>query len=147
MPALHERRAAYPHFLAVPTRAEDANAYGLMASPFFYACFEHVIGDYLLRPGVLEVDSSPVTLNCFESHCRFHRPVAHPQTLAVGLRVDQLGISSVRYDIGLFRDDEDKPAAQGFYVQVFMDREKNKPTAIPGEIRTCLEKLIVRQGR
>lgn len=147
MPALHERRASYPHFLAVPTRAEDANAYGMMASPFFYACFERVISDYLIRQGALDVDNGPVTVNCFESHCRFHRPVVHPQTLAVGLRVAPLGTSSVRYEIGLFRDDEDKPVAQGFHVQVFMDRGKNKPAAIPGEIRASLEKLILGPGR
>lgn len=147
MPALQERRAAYPHFLAIAARQEEGNAYGMMASPFFYDCFERVISDYLVRQGGLDVENGPVTLNCLESHCRFHRPVAFPEMLAVGLRVDQLGTSSVRYEIGLFRDDEDKPAAQGFYVQVCMDREKNKPTAMPATLRASLQRLLVKQGR
>jgi acyl-CoA thioester hydrolase len=58
-----------------------------------------------------------------------------------GLRVARLGNSSVRYEIGLFRDEEAAAAAQGHFVHVYVDRETRKPTALPEALREALEKI------
>ena len=110
----------------------------------YYAYFDTVINEYLIREGGLDIHDGAVVGYCVESNCRYHRPVTFPETLDAGLRVAHLGATSVRYEIGLFRAGEDKPAAQGHFVHVFVDRAKDKPTAIPDSIRACLEKLILR---
>jgi acyl-CoA thioester hydrolase len=58
-----------------------------------------------------------------------------------GLRVGKLGTSSVRYEIGLFGEASDEPAAEGGFVHVFVDRESRRPAPIPDGVRSALEKL------
>ena len=56
-----------------------------------------------------------------------------------GLRVGHLGSSSVRYEIGLFRNEDDEASAEGHFVHVFVDRPTQRPVPIPDPIRTALE--------
>jgi acyl-CoA thioester hydrolase len=57
--------------------------------------------------------------------------------------VGKLGRSSVRYEIGLYREGETVPAAEGWFVHVFVDRETRRPAEIPAGIRSALERLVV----
>ena len=66
-----------------------------------------------------------------------------PQTVDAGLAVTKLGKSSVVYEIGLFRLDDDEPAALGRFVHVWVDRLSQRPVPIPGRIRAALEPLVV----
>lgn len=141
MTTLLETRAGYRHFLAIPTRWMDNDIYGHVNNVVYYAYFDTVINEYLIREGGLDIHDGAAAGYCVESTCRYHRPLSFPETIDAGLRVAQLGNASVRYEIGLFRRGEDKPAAQGHFVHVFVDRAKDKPTAIPQAIRACLEKL------
>lgn len=45
-----------------------------------------------------------------------------PGNVTAGLRVARLGTTSVRYDVGLFREDDDEAAAFGHFVHVCVDR-------------------------
>ena len=54
-------------------------------------------------------------------------------------RVFHLGDSSVRYEIGIFRNDEDAASAEGHFVHVYVDRATQKrPTPLPDLLRTAL---------
>jgi acyl-CoA thioester hydrolase len=57
------------------------------------------------------------------------------------LRVGRLGNSSVRYEIGLFGE-EDTARAEGHFVHVFVDRASNKPVPMPPGIRAALQRLV-----
>jgi acyl-CoA thioester hydrolase len=58
------------------------------------------------------------------------------------LRVARLGSSSVRYEVGLFREGESTPAAQGHFVHVYVDRETRRPvSALPDALRAALAPL------
>lgn len=138
-----ETRAGYRHFLAIPTRWMDNDVYGHVNNVVYYAYFDTVINEYLIREGGLDIHRGAVVGYCVESFCRYHRSLSFPETVDAGLRLGKLGNSSVRYEIGLFGQGEDKPAAQGHFVHVFVDREKNKPTAIPAALRAALERLKV----
>ena len=137
-------RADYKVFYPISTRWSDNDIYGHVNNVTYYSYFDTVINEYLIREGGLDIRGGAVVGYCVESNCRYHRPVTFPETLDAGLRVAQVGNSAVRYEIGLLRQGEDKPAAQGHFVHVFVDREKEKPAAIPEKIRACLEKLILK---
>ncbi len=139
-PPLHTR-ASYPHFLAIPTRWMDNDVYGHVNNVVYYSYFDTVINEHLIRDGGLDIHDGSIVGYCVESQCKYHAPIAFPETIEAGLRVGHLGNSSVRYEIALFRQGEDAPAATGHFVHVFVDREQNKPTAIPANIRACLERL------
>ena len=56
----------------------------------------------------------------------------------------RLGTSSVRYEIGLFRNDDDLAAAEGFFVHVYVDRLTRRPMPLADTLRTALQGLLVR---
>lgn len=135
-------RFDYRHFLAIPTRWMDNDVYGHVNNVVYYSYFDTVINEYLIREGGLDIRDGRIVGYCVESQCRYLVPIAFPETIEAGLRVAHLGKSSVRYEIGLFRQGEAQSAAIGHFVHVFVDREQNKPTAIPPAIRACLERLM-----
>ena len=61
--------------------------------------------------------------------------------IEAGLRVAHLGGRSVKYEIGLFKQGKETPAAIGWFVHVFVERETMRPTAMPEGIRKALESI------
>jgi acyl-CoA thioester hydrolase len=57
------------------------------------------------------------------------------------LRVATLGRTSARYEIGLFRDDDQETAADGYFVHVFVRRDDQRPAPIPPAFRAALARL------
>jgi acyl-CoA thioester hydrolase len=136
-------RASYRHFRALPTRWKDNDAYGHVNNVVAYAFFDTVVNGFLVERGLLDIDGSPEIGLVVETGCRFFRPLSFPDTVHGGLRVAHLGRGSVRYEIGLFREEEDAAAAQGHFVHVYVDRRTRRPAALPRATREALEPLRV----
>jgi len=134
-------RGRYPHFHAITTRWKDNDVYGHVNNVEYYSFFDTVINAFLIGSGGLDIHAGQVIGLCVESHCAFKQPLAFPEAVDAGLRVAHLGNSSVRYEIGLFRAGEAKPAAEGWFVHVFVDRKTRKPAPIPSGIRAALERI------
>ena len=133
----------YPHRLSIPTRWHDNDVYGHVNNVEYYAYFDTVINDWLIREGGLDIREGEVIGLCAESHCEFRAPLAFPETVTAGLRVGHLGRSSVRYEIALFGERGGEPAATGWFVHVFVDRDTRRPAEIPERMRAALEALSV----
>ena len=78
-----------------------------------------------------------------ESKCAYHAPLAYPQALRAGVRVDKLGNRAVTYGIAIFAENEPLAAAHGYFVHVFVDRATRTPTPIPDRLRAALSSLEV----
>jgi acyl-CoA thioester hydrolase len=63
--------------------------------------------------------------------------------VTAGIRVAKLGTSSVRYEVGLFRNDEETASAEGFFVHVYVDRETRRPKALNDRLRSALSTIAV----
>lgn len=137
-----ETRARYAHVLAIPTRWMDNDTYGHVNNVTYYSYFDTVVNEYLIRVGGLDIHDGPVIGLAIETFCRFHRPLSFPDIVDAGLRVAKLGNSSVRYEIGLFRQGEDAPAATGHFVHVFVERGARRPVSIPDRLRAALAALV-----
>ena len=136
-------RDDYRHFLSIPTRWKDNDVYGHVNNVEYYSYFDTVINTYLIGEGGLDIHRGEAIGLCAESHCRFLGEIAFPGSVDAGLRVEKLGNSSVRYGIGLFRAGEAAPAAEGWFVHVFVDRASRRSRRIPERIRSVLERLVV----
>jgi acyl-CoA thioester hydrolase len=132
----------YPHSTEITTRWKDNDVYGHVNNVEYYSFFDTVINEYLVTEGGLDIHAGPVIGLCVESGCRFHESLAFPGRVVAGLRVTRLGRSSVRYEIGLFERDGLQAAAEGYFVHVFVDRPTRRPTAIPGDVRGALTRLL-----
>ena len=140
-----ETRERYLHFLTVPTRWMDNDVYGHVNNVVYYSYFDTVVNGYLISSGALDIEKSPVIGLVVETQCRFFKPITFPDAVHAGLRVARLGNSSIRYEIGIFRNDEETAAAQGHFVHVYVDREGRRPTTLPPEMRAALERILARE--
>jgi len=137
--------ADYPYVQRITTRWMDNDVYGHVNNVVYYSYFDTVINTWLIERAGLDIHLGAQIGLCAESHCRFLAPLAFPGVVEAGLRVEHLGKSSVRYGIGLFAEGADVPAAEGWFVHVFVDRVTRLSRAIGGEMRGALETLV-RQG-
>jgi acyl-CoA thioester hydrolase len=136
-------RSAYRHFQVIPTRWMDNDVYGHVNNVVYYAYFDTVVNQYLIDRGVLDIEKSEVIGLVVETQCNYFEPISFPDTVHAGLRVARLGGSSVRYEIGLFRNDGERAAAQGHFVHVYVDRATRRSASVPGDMRAALGALLV----
>ena len=139
--ATPDHRADYRHFLAIPTRWMDNDVYRHVNNVVYYSYFDTVVNQYLVERGVLDIETSTVIGLVVETQCHYFSPIAFPDTVHAGLRVADLGTSSVRYEVGIFRNEEMQAAARGHFVHVYVNRASNRPTPLPAALRTALEPL------
>lgn len=134
-------RGEFAHFITLPTRWMDNDAYGHVNNVVYYSFFDTAVNRFLIDRGVLRIHSSPVIGLVVETGCRYHRPLAFPDTVEVGVRVAHLGTSSVRYELGIFRQGDDTAAAEGHFVHVYVARDTRAPTPLPAEMRAALQSI------
>ncbi|MEJ7784571.1 MAG: thioesterase family protein [Solirubrobacteraceae bacterium] len=134
-------RSAYPHLETIPTRWADNDVYGHVNNVEYYAFFDTVINAWLIREGGLDIHRGQVIGLCAESHCEYRAALAFPDVVEAGLRVGRLGRSSVRYEIGLFRQGDEPAIAVGWFVHVFVDRDERRSAEMPPALRASLERL------
>lgn len=137
-------RDTYPFGITIPTRWMDNDVYGHVNNVHYYSFFDTVIAHYLIHEGGLNFAGDSVIGFAIESQCQYRRPIAFPETVEARMRVGRIGNSSVRYEIGIFTEGFEEPAALGYFVHVFVDRTNgNRPTALPTSIRTALQRILV----
>lgn len=135
-------RADYRHFLAITTRWMDNDVYGHVNNVVYYSYFDTVVNRYLIESGALDIAASPVIGLVVETGCRYAKPISFPEAVTAALRVARLGASSVRYEIGLFREDDDDAAAEGHFIHVYVDRATLRPAPLPEKLRSALLPLV-----
>ena len=137
-------RGDFPHFMAIPTRWMDNDVYGHVNNVTYYSYFDTAVNHHLIEAGGLDMHNDTAFGVVAETGCRFFSELKFPDIIDAGLRVTRLGTSSVTYEIGLFRNDSDEPAALGRFVHVWVDRETRRPVPIPHKIKRALESLLAR---
>jgi len=136
------RRDAYALFTAISTRWSDNDAYRHVNNVVYYGFFDTAVNQHLIEAGVLDVDQSPTVGLVVETQCRYFAPVSFPDRVTVGLRVAHLGNSSLRYELGVFRNDEEVAVAEGHFVHVYVDRASNRPVPLPAAVRAAVGPLL-----
>jgi len=137
-----DTRDAYRHFQVIPTRWMDNDVYGHVNNVVYYSYFDTVVNQYLIEQGVLHIETSTVIGLVVETQCKYFASIAFPDVVHAGLRVATLGNSSVRYEIGLFKNDGLAAVAQGHFVHVYVDRTSRRPAPLPAPMRSALELLL-----
>ena len=139
----NEVRGNYRHFASIPTRWKDVDVYGHVNNVEYYSYFDTLLSGYLVTEAGLEPERSPIIGVCAESTCRFHDSFGFPEAIEAAMRIGAMSTRAVTYEIGLFKEDHEHPAATGTFVEVFVDRETMTPVPIPEPFRKVLEPLLV----
>ncbi|OUC87341.1 acyl-CoA thioesterase [Streptosporangium minutum] len=136
----------YAYWETVATRWKDNDVYGHVNNAVHYSLMDTVINTWLIEKAGLDIHHGDAIGLCVESHCAYKASVSFPEAIRIGLRIGRLGRSSVRYELGLFREDGETVVAEGHFVHVFVDRRTRRPAAIPGPLRGAMEKLVIGDG-
>jgi len=137
----------YAYWETVGTRWGDNDIYGHVNNTVYYSLMDTVINNWLIRHAGLDIHTGDPIGLCVESHCVFKTPTAFPEPIRVGLRVGHLGRSSVRYEVGLFSDDDSATVlAEGHFVHVFVDRRTRRPVPIEGPMRQAMLGIVAVSG-
>lgn len=135
------RRDDYRRFQSISTRWMDNDVYGHVNNVVYYSWFDTAVNRLLVTAGVLDIHEGRTIGLVAETGCRYFAPTAFPDEISAGVRVAHVGTSSVRYEIGLFRNNEEDAAAVGYFVHVYVDRESKRPVSIDGAMRGFLDTL------
>ena len=135
-------RSAYAVFRAITTRWIDNDAFGHVNNVNYYSFFDTTVCGHLMAQGVFHPSEGDVIGLVVQSGCSYFAPVAFPDRIEGGVRVEKLGNSSIRYGIGIFREGEDLASAAGFFTHVYVDRTTRRPVPLPPELRAVAEALV-----
>lgn len=137
-PALH----AYPWHADIQTRWMDNDCYGHVNNVVYYALFDTAVNQYLIQHAGLVPATSREIGVVVENHCQYFRSLSYPDLARVGVRVNKIGNTSVRYELAVFRNDEPDACAAGHFVHVYVDRNTRQPVPVPEQARQALRRLI-----
>jgi acyl-CoA thioester hydrolase len=107
----------------------------------YYGWFDTAVNGWLIDQGLLDIASGDPIGLVVETGCRYARPLAYPEPVEVGLAVESLGKSSVRYRLGVFAKNSDEAAAEGYFVHVYVGRESRRPVELPAPWRKAFEAI------
>ena len=116
----------------------DNDVYGHVNNVVYYSYFDTVVNKFLMDQGQLDYENGETVGWVVETKCEYFAPVAFPDVVSAGLKVQHLGTSSVTYEVGLFRNNSETAAAQGHFVHVYVDRATNKPKPLSDGMKKVL---------
>jgi acyl-CoA thioester hydrolase len=135
------RRGDFPVLRQLPTRWSDDDTYGHVNNVIHYSMFDTAVNGWLLEASGVDIRRLPAIGLVVETSCQYFAELRFPETVTAGLALEHLGTSSVVYRLALFGEHRDEPAALGRFVHVYVDREERRPTPVPPEIRSALDRL------
>ncbi len=135
-------RAHYRVFRDIPTRWMDNDVYGHVNNVVYYSWFDTAVNAWLIEQGALDIHAGDTVGLVVNTGCHYFAPLAFPQTVEAGVRVAQLGRSSVRYEVGLFAQGAPMTAACGHFVHVYVDKTTRKPVPLPEPLKELLETAL-----
>jgi acyl-CoA thioester hydrolase len=136
-------RADYRAFRTIQTRWMDNDVYGHMNNVVHYSLFDTAVNGWLIEAGLLDLKAGTEVGLVVETGCRYHAEMMFPDVISAGIRVARIGSSSVRYEVGLFRNDEEIASAEGFFIHVYVDRASRRPKALSETMRKKLGEITV----
>jgi acyl-CoA thioester hydrolase len=137
------KRDEYCWFHAITTRWMDNDVFQHVNNVNYFSYFDTAVTYYEMTEKVVGLLDGPVHCVVAEVACRYHTSLAFPDRVLVGIRVAQIGRSSVRYELAIFRNDDDTAAAEGYFVHVFVERGSQRPVPIPDAARAKLTRIML----
>ncbi|ADR60082.1 thioesterase [Pseudomonas putida JB] len=135
-------RSHYRHFTPISTRWHDNDVYGHVNNVVYYGFFDSAVNRLMVEQGGLNIHEGGVIALVVSSDCEYFASVAFPQQLEVGLLVEALGRSSVRYQLAVFVEGQEQAVASGHFVHVFVDRHNRRPVPVPVGLREVLYSFV-----
>ena len=136
-------RSDYNYFSKMSTRWNDNDIYGHLNNVIYYELFDTAVNKWLIKNNLIDIKSGNNIGLIVQSGCNYFSSFKYPEDIEAGIRITKIGNSSVRYEVGLFKQNDDLASADGFFIHVFVDRYSNKPIKLDYEFKKKLDSIYV----
>ena len=136
-------RSDYNFFTKLSTRWNDNDIYGHMNNIIYYALFDTAVNKWLIKNNLIDIKNGKNICLIVKSGCNYFSSFQYPEDIDAGIRVTKIGTSSVRYEVGLFREKDQISSADGFFVHVYVDRKTNNPSPLNYDFKKILDTIFV----
>ena len=143
MKKIPSNRSEYNYFTKVSTRWNDNDIYGHMNNIIYYALFDTAVNKWLINNNLIDIKNGKNIGLIVQSGCDYFSSFSYPDDIDAGIRVTKIGTSSVRYEVGLFKETEQNASADGFFIHVYVDRKTNIPLPIGYNFNKALDTIFV----
>jgi acyl-CoA thioester hydrolase len=143
MNAKEERRENYRWRIDIPTRWADGDPYGHVNNVIYYSWFDTAVTKMLFERRIIWLPDSPSIGLCVESKCEFLQPVEFPESIDARVRIGRMGDKSLRFEVALFKEGSEAPAAVGYFVHVYVERATRRPLSLTKAQREAVADLVV----
>ena len=133
----------YNYFCQLSTRWNDNDIYGHMNNIIYYSLFDTAVNKWLIKNKLIDIKNGQNIGLIVQSGCNYFSSFEYPENINAGIRVTKIGKSSVRYEVGLFKEKEELSSADGFFIHVYVDRKANKPIALNYDFKNALDTIFV----
>ena len=136
-------RSDYNYFSKMKTRCNDNDIYGHLNNVIYYELFDTAVNKWLIKNNLIDIKKGNNIGLIVQSGCNYFSSFEYPEDIDAGIRVTKIGNSSVRYEVGLFKSNDDLASADGFFIHVYVDRVSNKPINLDYEFKKKLDTIYV----
>ena len=138
-------KSDYNYLEKIDTRFGDNDIFGHLNNIIYYSIFDSVINRFLINKCDYNPFSSDVIAISPETRCKFRKSLRYPEKVEAGLSTFKIGVTSVIYDLSLFKLKEDIACAEGYFVHVFVKKNNMEAkVAIPKKIRKELVAITIK---
>ena len=139
------RRQDYRWFCEITLRWNDIDVFGHVNNAQYYEFFDTTVVRFLHTLENAGIAAGKMSMVVAENGCRFLREMTFSDRLEMGLRVERLGTSSVRYGLAAFVNGDAEAVANGHFIHVFLDPATKRPAALDPRLRRHLETIAIAQ--
>ena len=136
-------RSDYNYFSKTNTRWNDNDIYGHLNNVIYYELFDTAVNKWLIKNNLIDIKNGNNIGLIVQSGCNYFSSFEYPEDIDAGIRVTKIGNSSVRYEVGLFKSNDDLASADGFFIHVYVNRGSNKPITLDYEFKKKLDTIYV----
>ncbi len=131
----------FKFFTTVRVRYSDTDAQGHVYFANYLAYFDIATTDYMKAIGYSYERLLEQNLDFFtiETLCRYKGRAFFDEKLKVMARISNIGNSSFRYDLAIVKEDTEEPVAEGYIVNVMIDKTTETPTRVPDDFRKAVQ--------
>ena len=142
-PPINRNKNNYIWWHRYSTRWGDNDIYGHVNNNIYYSMFDTVVNYFLITEANFDPINSEYIGVTPETRCRYYKSIKYPEVVDVGIVIKKIGNSSIRYEIGVFKENEDEPCAVGYFVHVYVNRkDQKKVISIPTSIYKACKILL-----
>ena len=135
-------REDYQKFYPLSTRWMDNDMFGHINNVVYYSFFDTAVTHFLIETGILRLKNNPIVFYVVHTSCNFITSLSYPEEIEAGIMLKKIGKTSITYGVSVFKKGTISAAAYGEFIHVLVDRNSNKSTLIPEDIRHKIKSLM-----